>query len=455
MPDNIADVTISTAPGTRLDINSLDTAGPARRCRCRSPGRPPTTRSCSRIINRYGYTAERRSAWAAARSASAASSTTTTSSATRARSATTSRSARSVVHDLHVGYQLYADAEDLVRSSNGWGLITVPGGRQSFQGRPIFFQAAFQQQTTGLVAQDPLRVPLAELRAERHHQVEATGRSTSACSRARTRCTARGCARTPRRSPASSRAPGNKYEMYDIPFSKMIQPRVGRHLGLQRQGHRLRELRASTTRPPARCRAPPPGTATSRPPSTRYFDARRRALRDRPRGVLLGQAVRGGPDAAHGARVPGRAPRGRSGPDWSARLYGRYREGSHFWEDTNNNARVAFNPPAGIPRELYIPDLTARIAQIGSGSTYVIAELDGAFTRYYEATARDGVARRQDLRARLVHLEPLLRQLRPGQLDRSTTTSTSSSARRTSPTAPAASSGTSRTATCAATARTC
>jgi hypothetical protein len=72
--------------------------------------------------------------------------------------------------------------------------------------------------------------------------------------------------------------------------------------------------------------------------------------------------------------------------NWSARLYGRYREGSHFWEDTNNNARVAFNPPAGIPRELYIPDLTAKLAQIGSGSTYVIAELDGAYTKYYEAT---------------------------------------------------------------------
>jgi hypothetical protein len=71
---------------------------------------------------------------------------------------------------------------------------------------------------------------------------------------------------------------------------------------------------------------------------------------------------------------------------WSARLYGRYRKGSHFWEDTNNNARVAFNPPPGIPRELYIPDLTQRLAQIGSGSSYVITELDGAYTKYYEAT---------------------------------------------------------------------
>ncbi len=70
----------------------------------------------------------------------------------------------------------------------------------------------------------------------------------------------------------------------------------------------------------------------------------------------------------------------------SGRAYFRYRKGTHYWEDTNNNARVAFNPPAGIPRELYIPNLSDQLAQIGSGSSYVIAELDGAFTDYRELT---------------------------------------------------------------------
>jgi hypothetical protein len=81
---------------------------------------------------------------------------------------------------------------------------------------------------------------------------------------------------------------------------------------------------------------------------------------------------------------------------WSTRVYGRYREGSDFLEDTNNNARTAFNAPGDIPHEDYIPELcnggiatcgpnTIRGA-IGSGSTYVIANLDGAFTKYYEAT---------------------------------------------------------------------
>ena len=76
-------------------------------------------------------------------------------------------------------------------------------------------------------------------------------------------------------------------------------------------------------------------------------------------------------------------------PQWSARLYGRYREGNHFWEDTQNNARVAFNPPADIPRDLYIPNLVEQLAQIGTGGSntaYVIAELDNAYTKYHEVT---------------------------------------------------------------------
>ncbi|MEO8033308.1 MAG: hypothetical protein ABI837_02675, partial [Acidobacteriota bacterium] len=77
----------------------------------------------------------------------------------------------------------------------------------------------------------------------------------------------------------------------------------------------------------------------------------------------------------------------------SARVYGRYRHGDHYMEDTNNTARIDFLPPAGIPQEPYIPNLgtvnpaTGLRGAIGSGSSYVIANLDGAFTKYYETTA--------------------------------------------------------------------
>jgi hypothetical protein len=49
-----------------------------------------------------------------------------------------------VRHELHAGFQICEDSEDLVRSSNGWGQITVPGGRLNFQGTPIFYTARVQ-----------------------------------------------------------------------------------------------------------------------------------------------------------------------------------------------------------------------------------------------------------------------------------------------------------------------
>ena len=79
----------------------------------------------------------------------------------------------------------------------------------------------------------------------------------------------------------------------------------------------------------------------------------------------------------------------------TARAYGRIRETTHFWEDTNNTARVDYNPPASVngvdvPRTPYIANLTEQRTQIGNGtpngSTYVIAELDGAYTKYWEGT---------------------------------------------------------------------
>src|SRR6185312_11928418 len=80
----------------------------------------------------------------------------------------------------------------------------------------------------------------------------------------------------------------------------------------------------------------------------------------------------------------------------SGRAYFRYRKGTHYWEDTPNNSRLVYNPPnrvpgtdVFIPPAYYIPNLSDQLNQIGTGGTqnsYVIAELDGAFTDYREAT---------------------------------------------------------------------
>ena len=199
----------------------------------------------------------------------------------------------------------------------------------------------------------------------------------------------------------------------------MIQPRLGATWAYDGTEHRLTRATRSTTRRPARCRAPPPGTATvGDVRSTRYFDANGVLFAHRPVGLLVGQAVRAGHDAAHDQGVPVRhgaavrRPLDRRGSTAATA------SGSHFWEDTNNNARRGLQPAAPASRASCTSRTsTAQLAQIGSGRP----TSSPSSTALHEVLRGDGgdrVARRQDVRPRLVHLEPLLRQLRPGQLDR-------------------------------------
>jgi hypothetical protein len=94
--------------------------------------------------------------------------------------------------------------------------------------------------------------------------------------------------------------------------------------------------------------------------------------------------------------------------EWSVRAYGRNRYLHNVMEDTPNNERVCLAPflqgttmgncgplsfpsdaPADISHTPYIPDLPARLNAIGGvipNQFYVIANIDNAFTKYYEAT---------------------------------------------------------------------
>jgi hypothetical protein len=289
-----------------------------------------------------------------------------------------------IMHDLHVGYQRYTDSEDLVRSSNGWGSITVQGGRVNFQGTPVFFTARYQQQTTGLAA--PIKSSYESQSIEVNDSIRWKNFTFNlGVLVSNDTLFGQGLRENSSTLTGFEAAPGNKYEMYDIPFSKMIQPRLGATWAYNGTdtiwGGFARYNPAASSLPRA--------ASWDRNLIGTFIDAHFDA-----NGNLFGFA----PVSSSSGKlfVEDLTPRTvdefvvgtarQLNPSWTARLYGRFREGSHFWEDTNNNARVIFNPPPGIPRELYIPDLAARIAQIGSGSTYVIAELDGAYTKYQEVT---------------------------------------------------------------------
>jgi hypothetical protein len=380
-PDNLADVTISTAPGTVLDLANLDRIG---RLTVPVPvaGQPAYNSFVQPLIDRYGYVQDGQHVGGGFngvyhqfdnddffRNAGQIGYDLTLGSTVR--------------HTLHAGYQRYVDGEDLTRRSNGWGMITVQGGRQSFQGTPIFYTAAFQQQSVG---------PVPTIHSEyRSQSIEvndsiAWRNFTFNAGLLASNDTLYGQGLQEDDSTLSGfvQSPGTKYKMYELPFSKMLQPRLSATWAYNAKDTVYASYAAYN---PAASSLPRAASWDRNIAVTinAYFDQN---------GVLFATD----PFASSSGKlfVPDMTPRTvreyligtarQLSPSWSARLYGRYRKGDHFWEDTNNNARVAFDPPAGIPREPYIPNLDAQLAQIGSGSSFVVAELDGAFTKYYEVT---------------------------------------------------------------------
>lgn len=388
-PDNIANVTISTAPGTHLDIDHLDTIG-LFTVPTALANNPTQAAFVQPLIDKYGYTLNGVKTGGGAvgygtllhnddsffrKSGQVGFNYTVGSSA--------------MTHDLHAGYQRYNDSEDLFRDSNGWGSITAPGGTVNCPAtacgtaKPAFYQATFQQQTGGLV-------PI--IHSEYHSQNVELNDSihwkdwTFNVGVLASNDTLYGQGLKPADNLAGFvKSPGTKYKMHDVPFSQMIQPRLGATWAYN----------GADTVYASYAKYNPAANSDARAASwdralvntlNAYFDQSGNLMGVDPVKSSSGKLF------VDGIKPPetkeymiGTAKQLTS--QWSARLYTRYRKADHFWEDTNNDARVTLNPPAGIPRELYIPDLSARLAAIGSGSTYVIAELDGAFTKYYEATA--------------------------------------------------------------------
>jgi hypothetical protein len=384
-PDNLASVSATTAIGTRLDVNQLDQIGlfsvPAV-----IAGQPAFNAFAQPLIDRYGYIE----------------------SGVRAGGGTvgygttfdednffrdSGQVAYNVVfggairHELHAGYQRYVDAEDLVRSSNGWGSITVPGGRLLFNGTPIFYTAAFQQQGVGLV---PAIHSEYKSQSVELNDTIRWNRWTFNAGLLASNDTLYGQGLAPDPSKPLTglvAKPGVKYQMYDIPFSKMIQPRLGATWAYNGDDT---VFGSYATYNPAASSLPRAASWDRNLATTinAHFDAN---------GVLFGStnvASSSGklfvedmtPRTIHEV-VFGTARQFSN--RLSGRAYWRYRKGTHFWEDTNNNARVAFrtaNTPSSVPSALYIGDLTQRLAEITSGSSYVIAELDGAYTKFTEAT---------------------------------------------------------------------
>jgi hypothetical protein len=383
-PTQVLDVTPSLTAGSRIDVNNLGALGlfvvplPAA-------GQTAYNAFIAPLIERYGYGA------AGSRTGGGESGVGSTFSdqdfyRKDAQIGYDITVGSKIAHDLHVGYERMTDEEDLRRSSNGYGVLRAPRG-VTFQGQPVFYQAEFTRSVTGGNSNN-IRSEYLQENVELNDTIRWNNWSFNAgVMLSNDTLYGQGLKNDSSTLSGFVASPGTKYKMYEIPWEKTIQPRVGTTWAYNGSDN----VYASYAKYVPSANSLPRAASWDR----NILGLTYRAHYDAT-GTLIGfEQVSSSTGKLF---VEDLDPRytdefliGTSqqvNSRWSARAYGRYRYSSNFWEDTNNNARVQW-APEGYSHELYIPNLAAQLAQIGTGgnaNSYVIAQLDGAFTKYYEAT---------------------------------------------------------------------
>jgi hypothetical protein len=398
-PDNFANVTPSLSPGAHLDINNLNTLGLLTVPTAISTN-PTQSAFVQPYIDKYGFIRDGVHTGGGLVGFSSLAADNDDFFRKNGQVEFDYTLGSSITHTLHAGYQRYVDSEDRFQRSNGWGSITIPGGTVNCPAnacgtvKPAFFQAILSQQTTGLVP--TIHSEIHTQNIEMNDSIQMSDWTFNVGLMA-SNDTLYGQGLKPADNIAGFvSSPGTKYKMHNTPFSDMLQPRLGTTWAYN--GTDTVFASWSIYNPAANSDARAASWDRNLISNINaYFDET---------GTLLGVS----PVASSSGKlfVDGVKPRKTTeiligtgqtiSNSWSMRAYGRRRYSNHFWEDTNNNARIAFGANVeGIPQELYIPNLgtnpttanpagTGLRGAIGSGSSYVIAELDGAFTKYYEAS---------------------------------------------------------------------
>jgi hypothetical protein len=290
-------------------------------------------------------------------------------------------------HGLHVGYRWSLGTDDRNSISNGWGWIEVVGGRVSTEdGTPIYYQAELYEAT--LADESGQTIPPI------HSEIESQDIELNDVIRLRDwsfnlgvifsndKLIGQGLKRNSDNVSGFELAPGHKYLMKEIGFDEMIQPRLGATWSPNGKdavyASYARYFPAATSLPQA---------ASWARNLNRFiwaqFDAEGNLIGvDRSIGGASGKWFQEGisPRFIDEFAVGYDKQISRA---WTGRIHARHRRARNFWEDTNNDARLLYDPPEGVPREVYVPNLDEIRAELGGGD-YVIAQLDGAYTKYYE-----------------------------------------------------------------------
>ena len=291
-------------------------------------------------------------------------------------------------HDLHLGFRAAEARETLSRESNGWGAIESPGGVDLAEdGTPVFYVATVQQMSLrrpdGTVV-SPIDSFTETTSLEVHDRLTAGDFTFDAgVLLSEDVLFGQGLRAASGTVSGFALAPGEKYRMYRIDWRDMIQPRLGVTWSYGSAGTVFANY--ARYHPEASSLARAASWDRNTRASLRVlFDESGRIISHEPYPGSSGKVFQDGMKPRRIDEWTLGATRTLSqGLSLNAHL--RRREGGHFWEDTWNGSRGYDSAPDHIAaRGLYVPGLDAVRAEIG-GSSYVIAELDGAYTEYSEA----------------------------------------------------------------------
>lgn len=291
-----------------------------------------------------------------------------------------------VNHELHVGYQSYEDTEELNRTSNGWGTIEFLGGvlgEDAPEG--AFYQATLQQAGTAGFPAGTIESVYESQNIEVNDTIRWQDWTFNVGLLA-SNDELFGQGLRPNSSNLSGfeLAAFHPYQMYEIDWSDTISPRLGAIWAYNGRdtlfANYARYYPAASSLP----RAASWARNTTGQVIEVFFDAAGNQLESRQLGGSSGKFFQEDMDPRSIDEFLVGSAR-QINDKWTARAHGRYRYAHNFWEDTNNNARSRLLAPPSHSQEDYIPELDDFRAEIG-GSSYVIAELDFGFTKYYEAS---------------------------------------------------------------------
>ncbi|WP_181405138.1 carboxypeptidase regulatory-like domain-containing protein [Aestuariibacter sp. GS-14] len=298
-----------------------------------------------------------------------------------------------MTHFLHFGFKWSEIMEDLARLSNGWGTISYVGGLGAEGDNDVsdvYYQVAVEQMS--LVGEDGT-VPTIKSFAESYSfeindEIEHGDFTYNiGVLVSKDILYGQGLKKNSSNVSGYELAPGEKYEMYEVDWKDMIQPRLGVTWDYDASGSVFANYASYN----------PEASSLARAASWDRNSRRTILVNFDENGDYLSAGGAAGSSGKFFAdnMKPRRIDELTVGatklvtPELFLRTHLRYRYGSHFWEDMPNDARLYGDYTGGsVPdniaaKGLYIPNLADMRAEVG-GSSYVIAEVDGGQTKYYE-----------------------------------------------------------------------